>query len=366
MKIVHVSESISSLAGGLQYSVVNLCKAFGRLDNVEAHIVSGKDSGKINFGNEVKATFLEKSNVGANAFLKGLNTMLLNLKPDLIIQHGVWSPFVVQVENFAINNHIPYVVVPHGMLDPYILSRNNFKKKLALFLYQKSNLRNALFVRALNFVEKQHIELLGEYRVVVAPNGILKNTYVDLNHKNENSILFLGRIDHKKGVKELVSAWKKLVKEDNIAVDSKLIIAGWGTDAKYLDEVSEMIKMVPTIKMVGPAFDDLKIDLYSTCGGFILPSKGEGLPTTVLEAWNFGAVVMMSNECNFEKNVFQNKAIYCGNTEAEIITSLRRYFAIDAVTKLNMRNCGFTYLTEFDWDVIAKNLICEVNSGMSC
>lgn len=359
MNIVHISESISSMAGGLQFTATGLSKTF-KAKGHNVTFIAGKDNGFVNdFG--VDTILLNKVGFSKFKLLKGLRKEIIKKSPDIIVQHGIWSLFNYQITKIASELGIPYFIVVHGMLDPYILKNNSFIKKLGLFLYQKNNLKNALFLRALNNNEKNHINAVVSNKVIVAPNAIDLNEANQLDvMKDRNQICFLGRIDNKKSVHELTKAWCELQNEKKLPSEASLKIAGWGSDKKYIQEFENIIKDIASISYVGPVFDEDKDLLLAKSGAFILPSKGEGLPTAVLEAWRAGAIVIMSPECNFPDDVFFDSAIKTSSDVNSIKQSLLDYYNMPETKYVNYHDKSKQRLQLYSWDIIADTLLAEM------
>lgn len=359
MNIVHVSESISSIAGGLQFTATGLSKTF-KAKGHNVTFIAGKDDGSVNdFG--VETILLKKVGVSKFKLLKGLREEIIKKSPDIIVQHGIWSLFNYQITKVAKELGIPYFIVVHGMLDPYILSNNSLIKKVGLFLYQKNNLKNASFLRALNENEKEHVNAIVSNKVIVAPNAIdlnLTNQFDGI--KDRNQICFLGRIDNKKSVHELTKAWCDLQNENRLPNNATLQIAGWGSDKNYIQEFKNIIKGITSISYVGPVFDEDKDQLLAKSGAFILPSKGEGLPTAVLEAWRAGTIVIMSSECNFPNDVFQDSAIKTSYDIESIKFSLLEYFNISEPMYKSYLEESKKRLQSYSWDIIADKLLDEM------
>lgn len=364
MKIVQVSESVSSLAGGLQFSVRQLCLALRR-QSCDAIIIAGRDAGKLD-GAEVPILFLEKKFDPKLSVIIGLEQEILRERPDVVFQHGVWPPFCWQITSVCKKLGIPYVIHPHGMLDPFILKQSPFLKKMAMLSYQRWNLVHASAFRALNQNEASHIRsIIPNSEVFIAPNGIsiAPGDRVDRENKSAgNSILFLGRIDKKKGVVELLQAWKSLSSLGVLPNDASLTIAGWGSDMDYLSAVRSEVESAPRVVFHGPAYGNEKTQLYAHADAFILPSKGEGLPTTVLEAWAMGCVVMCSEECNFSKEQMDRAALNCGNQVQSISVALGKYFGLSSICRSNLIRAGRMEVDDYDWDNVAKSILKDVHA----
>lgn len=358
MKILHVSESISSLAGGLQFTATGLAETF-KSKGHDVLFVAGEDEGLVN-QLSVDIVLLKKIGPPKLKILSGLHEVISSFKPDIIIQHGVWSPFNFQITRASKKLKIDYIIVPHGMLDTYIINKNRFLKSVYLFLFQKNNLKNAKFIRALNENEKSHIEnIIDTVRVVIAPNGIV--TRPDTRRisfsERQNKVIFLGRIDHKKSVLELCEAWIELKKDHSIPECAELSIAGWYSDIEYFNKVNDTINPDFRMHYVGPKYKKDK-DLFFESGGlFILPSKGEGLPTVVLEAWNSNCIVSMSKECNFPKENYGTACIETSAHIEDIKKSIVRYFEMNENDIDKMLAASKVELDCYGWPSIADRIL---------
>src|SRR5690606_20451436 len=65
------------------------------------------------------------------------------------------------------------VMHPHGMFEPWILQRSRGKKRIANFLFEDANFRQARLWRALTSQEADQIRARGiTAPIVIAPNGV--------------------------------------------------------------------------------------------------------------------------------------------------------------------------------------------------
>lgn len=361
MKILHVSESVSSIAGGLQNAVFGFANGLSDLGH-DVLLLAGRDSGEVLENPSINVKVLDVSSFWKLNFLKGFADVVDDFCPDLIVQHGLWSGICIQVSRISKKKSIPYVVVPHGMLDPYILNKNSWQKKLALMLFQKNNIDNSNFVRVLNENEAMHVSLVSNVRTEIMPNGIVRVGKLLNCVKRKGLYVFLGRVDHKKGVDELLDAWAKfrqLFPNEKV----HLSIAGWAGDNKYFSAFKNKISITSDVSYVGPLFGDDKNRFLQEAEFFILPSKGEGLPTAVLEAWDAGAIVLMSEFCNFSQDVFGRSAINCGANVDEIFDALSCSLVLDQSEKNMYLINGEAELSKFDWAVICKRFSSLVGGG---
>lgn len=348
MRIASVVDSLSTFAGGMQVTVSQFSKELITVGH-EVVLIGGHDDGEIDYSDNVQKLVLNRIGSKKYSFLKNLEQQLDRFQPNIVIQHGIWSLFCIQITRYCKRNKIPYVVVPHGMLDPYILNQRPILKKIALLCYQNSNLKNSLFVRVLNENEKKHVALAcPDVNSMVAPNGLNWTDSLNDVVRNRNIILFLGRIDQKKSVVELIKSWNMLKSRSEIPSQAQLRIVGWG-DKKYEAKVIQLIQESIGIEFIGPKYGKDKEFEFKQAGAFILPSKGEGLPTAVLEAWSAGTIVIMSPECNFDLEVFGREALITGSSIDSICKSIEGYFRMSESETNSMRKLGSDYAKKYSW-----------------
>ena len=136
---------------------------------------------------------------------------------------------------------------------------------------------------------------------VYIPNGISKSELVDANEitkkfglKNNDYILFLGRLVPEKFVDGLIKAFCK------IKTDKKLVISGGSSDStSYADELKELAKVNSNIVFTDFVQGNILNELYSNAYLYVLPSNLEGMPISLLEAMSYGNCCLTSDipEC---------------------------------------------------------------------
>ena len=164
----------------------------------------------------------------------GLINSLKNSNSELIHLHVLWLyPSIA-----SLRSHLPYITTVHGMLDSWALRNSALKKKLVGFLYERAALNKASCLHAFTWQEYNDIRNFGlKNPVCVLPNGVdlpsdvneLKATKPVWSGKIEDGkkvLLYLGRIHPKKGLSNLIKAWKTVQKIDSSS-DWVLAIVGW-------------------------------------------------------------------------------------------------------------------------------------------
>jgi len=222
---------------------------------------------------------------------------------DVIHLHEFRTFQNIIVHFYAMKYRVPYVLQAHGSLP-----RFTYLKWLK-WIYDKffgyGLLRDASKVIALNQAEAEQYQSMGvrDETIEIIPNGIDLTEYSDLPLRGSfkekynipletTLILYLGRIHKIKGINILVKAFAKIIeKVDNV----KLVIVG--PDDGYLEEIQVLINNLAiekNILITGPLYGKEKLEAYVDADVYVLPSRYETFPMSVLEAYSCGKPVIAS------------------------------------------------------------------------
>jgi len=219
MDIVHVLEDFSFQSGGIRTVVLDLHTRllFNNINskilttriepNDEAIKVEG-DTIPWRFSKNLKSTLKE---------------LYLNNQLDVIHIHGVWMHPQYAAAKFAKQNNIPFLITCHGMYEPWLWSQGTLKKKIYFNQVVKSAFSKANYLHAITANEANEISaLFPGTPIIEIPNLIDSEQAIKGGYNtDEKYILYLGRLDSKKGIDLLIRAFAELD-----PVDFKLKIAG--------------------------------------------------------------------------------------------------------------------------------------------
>jgi poly(glycerol-phosphate) alpha-glucosyltransferase len=143
-----------------------------------------------------------------------------------------------------------------------------------------------------------------------------------------------------------------------------LAIAGWneGTHESELKQLSAELRIVDSVLYLGPKFGQDKVAVFQHCDVFILPSQSEGLPMAVLEAWSYGKLVVMTDQCNLPEGFAAQAALRIPNEVEGICHGLKQLFELTpAELEVMGRNGRQLVDDRFGWRRIGErfNEVCE-------
>ena len=313
----------------------------------------------------------------------------LDPKADLLYAATLWKYPSWAAMQWAERTGKPMITAPHGSLDAWALGNAAWKKRIAAMLFKDRQLHRATCLRALSKAEADSFRAYGlKNPIAIIPNAVdlVEGESEKQKAKGESKmLLFLGRIHPKKGLPNLLRAFKKALDARRSTLGSRpwqLVIAGWdqgGHEAELMNLCKELglsfshkmhkmhkenktedasaFSLQYSVFFHGPAFGQEKEDLLRSADAFILPSVSEGLPMSVLEAWAHGLPVVMTPECNLPEGFASGAAIMVGADTESIGQGLNDLFSMSGADHGSMGQRGRQLVKErFTWRTIAAQM----------
>lgn len=219
---------------------------------------------------------------------------------DLVHIHGVFSFASFIAQRTALRAKVPYVVRPFGVLNRWGMERRRAWLKHLLFKgLEKPVLDRA---HALHFTSDDEAADVARLEIkapgFVIPLGLDLSPYQQLppaslfegrfpNFKADATVLFLSRIDVKKGLDLLLPAFKSVLSK---VQGVKLVIAGDG-DQRLLGDLkrqAEDLGIADSILWTGFLSGDVRLAAMAHATVFCLPSRSENFGMALLEAMASG------------------------------------------------------------------------------
>lgn len=300
------------------------------------------------------------------AYAPKLSEALLTSSVDIVHQHGLWLYPSLATSRWRRRQRLPVVISTQGMLEAWALSNSRVKKVIAGALFEWSNLERASCLHC-SKAEVEGVRRFGlKTPIAVIPNGADLPAQgptcprpVWLPDDGRRTLLFLGRLHPKKGIRETLDAWTLLRKvSPEVARQWRLVVAGWddGGHAESLMSHALSLGLVDDVIFPGAVFGDEKAATYAHANAFILASYSEGLPIAVLEAWSHAVPVFMTKECNLAESFAARAAIEVITDPRELARELARSLASTDLPLVGQRGRELVR-SMFAWDAIVGELL---------
>lgn len=223
-----------------------------------------------------------------------LDVMLMEEQFDILHFHEPWVPLLSRQllqKSDSVN-----IATFHAKIPETLMSRTVIR---VVTPYLKSVMKYLHELTAVSDSGAEYAAGLTDQPITIIPNGIdlkkykVKNNPVSTDLK---TILYVGRLERRKGVKYLLQAYE-LLAQDN--PDVQLIIAGDGRDREKLELLADDLQL-PNVSFLGYVTDELKKQLLAKADIFCSPAVyGESFGIVLLEAMATGTVVVAGNNSGY-------------------------------------------------------------------
>jgi phosphatidylinositol alpha-mannosyltransferase len=219
---------------------------------------------------------------------------------DILHFHEPWIPDLsrqILTRSKSVN-----VATFHAAVPDTIMSRSLVK---VVTPYTKSLLKYIDSYTAVSDTAAKYICSLTDSPVAIIPNAVDLSQYKAPLHHHEKrknkTILYIGRLEGRKGVKHLLNAYQYLIKQNPKV---SLIVAGDGPDREKLEMLASDLKL-DNVEFTGYISATEKIKLLKKTDLLCAPSLyGESFGIVLLEAMASGLVVVAGDNDGY-KSVMQ-------------------------------------------------------------
>ena len=126
-------------------------------------------------------------------------------------------------------------------------------------------------------------------KVKIVYNAVPELT-LDRSLQQSSSILFLGQLGARKGVADLIHAFKNVLEKD----DSATLLLGGDGDINLYKSLVDSLGIKSNVQFLGWVSGEEKNNYLAKADVYCLPSYNEGFPMGVLEAMSAGVAVVAS------------------------------------------------------------------------
>lgn len=301
---------------------------------------------------------------------------------DVVHIHAVWEDIQHRAARIAKTLEKPCIWTPHGLLDRWNMKRNRLFKEACLAIYLRRAIDGVSAIHAASQFERNQLS-----RHRFKPPTIVRGFGVDdrlfhihlargswrkVNNIDANTpiVLYLGRIQHGKGLEHLIPAIAQMRNKSVI-----LVVAGpdEGGYRATIDQLIDRYKVGNCVRFVGMVQADDKVSLLRDADLLAAPSEHESFGIAVAEALAMGTRVVASDQVGLADVIIANNA--------GIVAPLQPKAFADGIDRLleragtidddrDRRRKAFQSL--FDWNIIAQVWVADYHSlvrrerSMSC
>ena len=351
MKICHYLPSLKLADGGPPRSVSNLCSEL--VDNgFSISIITShqNDSPEIELNPKINRVNITRSSE-LSSFLKSEDF-------DIAHQHGIWLPSSHRFTKSVKNCNIPLVLSPRGMLQNWARHHKVLKKFIAWNAYQKNDLKKVDFFHATSLDELNNIKALGfNQSIKVISNGV-REPRIQFSKdfsREERNLVYLSRINQKKGLDLLLEAWAHIN-----APDWNLLIAGNDDDNSLpkLINRSSQPDLKGRVQFLGEFDESGKEEIYKKADLFILPSHSENFGIVVAEALSFGVPVITTTGCPWQQLEEYKCGWWISLSVVNIIEAITKAINLSDEERAIIGGNGKRLIKDkYTWDKIGKEFI---------
>lgn len=386
MKILQIVPSISLIYGGPSQMVLGLAPALVK-EGVEVTVITTDSNGDIG---------QKPLNVSLNCHVKqdGYEIIYFHCSPfrrykfsldllkwlnchakeyDLAHIHALFSPVSSLAAMVCRQQNLPYILRPLGTLDPADLRKKELLKQLYVAMLEKANLAGAA---AIHFTSDQEAKISKRFGVftkdLVIPLGVKIDREIQKGGDGGNLlrsnlgipegvplVLFMSRIDPKKGLNLLIPALEKLLVN---GLKFHFVLAGTNPqDPVYEQNIKSQIKNSPLrshTTITGFVTGHAKASLLQAADIFVLPSYYENFGIAVAEAMVAGTPVVISDQVHICPQVRESQSGWVGATDVTaLVDLLQEALQNPAERQRRGKNAQKYALKNYSWSAIAQQTI---------
>jgi glycosyltransferase involved in cell wall biosynthesis len=306
MIVLHVIPSLDPRDGGPSVALPLMARALAA-EGIDIHVVSTMTEADaavqgVEFGEAIQrdgyiVRFFRRQTGFYKASLPLRRWLRAHVRDyDLLHIHAVFSFAPLVAASAARHARVPYILRPLGLLNVWGMeNRRRRLKSLSFYLFDRPALDNAAAVHFTSEEERDEATRLNlKSRAVVIPLGIDLECFRVLPPaelffstfqaaRGRDIVLFLSRLNPKKGLELLLPAFAALIP---LHQNAMLVLAGEGEEGYVasLKSICADLKIENHVIWTGMLTGTLKLAAFAAAKVFVLPSHSENFGIALLEA----------------------------------------------------------------------------------
>ncbi|AOM41731.1 glycosyltransferase [Xenorhabdus hominickii] len=356
MKVLHLYKKHFKSGDGITTVVNNISYYQNKLIDV--------DSYELPFSSDDKSDLFSTYRI-RNFY--GLIRRILKINPDVIFIHGVFIIKIIPLI-FILKTILrkKLILVPHCSLLYNSLEHKKIKKIIYLKLFNLISLSKVDAIQFLNeYEEKNSISLRKKMKTYILPNGISKaiDKSKDFSHIKP---FYLGRCDiNHKGIDILIKGLSNYI-HINSDKGNNFVFNLYGAlpeEVKKINPIIEDYNILKNIIIHPPVFSEKKEKSFIENNIYIMMSRYEGMPMSVLEALSFGCICILSEGTNMANIIEKHECGFKASNDLELslILSKLESLTTSELEKMSI-NAKELIKNNFLWENIAIQSISEIKN----
>ncbi len=356
MKIAQVCPYDFSRPGGVKSHIVSLSQKLTKLGHEvkiiapDIHRVRVEELNIHYFGKNRSLTIWGTKidlNLATGADLKALKKFLKDEDFDVIHFHTVWNPFLPF--QILMNSRCIKVATFHDTPKSKLIGRTLMPLAAAMifpFLDQ---------IISVSKSQSGYISRFSRRKIHIIPNGIdLTSTRKSELPERKKTVLFLGRLEPRKGLLHALEAFKTIQKE---FPEWSLIIVGDGHEREK-GEHYITINNLKKVQFLGFVSEVEKVNLLRSSGLLMAPSLyGESFGIVLLEAMANGLPMTGYANEGYRNVLNDHQASFFSNPEdvQSLSGNLKRLLSNEAI-RHQLSADGEIEVRKYDWEEVSKRI----------
>ncbi len=204
---------------------------------------------------------------------------------------------------------------------------------------------------------KKLLKSLGAENIKILPNGVDIDKFNFSKDRNEKKIVFIGRLEKRKGIHILIDSLKK------IETQVKLVIIGPSYNDKYSKEIMSKIdeenkEGKHEISYLGPLSHENIIKILKESMLLVCPSISEDFGMVIIEAMSCGTPVIASDIGGIKDIItnHENGIVIPPENDSELARSIEYLINNHELRSKLSINGRKTVEDKYSWESIVKRL----------
>lgn len=296
---------------------------------------------------DIKSPFHTTAQISAAPNNETIDALLDKEKFDLLHFHEPWVPMLSR--RILSRSHCATVATFHAKLPESVMTRTIER---VVTPYTRSVLNYLDGLSAVSEAAAEYVRSLTTRPIHIIPNGINLKQYqpIPASKPNTKTILYIGRLEKRKGVKYLLKAFHLLAERQP---EVKLIIAGDGVDRQKLEDFVRD-KAIPRVEFRGFVSEAEKLELLTQADLFCSPALyGESFGIVLLEAMALGLVTVAGNNPGYASVLQDHGRLSLINPkETDEFANRLDLLLTDQSLRNSWRQWALNYVKQFSYDNI--------------